>query len=149
MVFLCCRVDFSVINAHSPPCDGTLWNELIFIVFNDRHSSFLWNHLDGTNPVTMWYVIHNLGVKKFEDFLLHDFSHHIVEPMLRLSRWCTRRINWNAMSANIGLIPLRSCKEYPKTSLCFSKIAMSLVVSSLVSLSLMIIGVSLSPFRKA
>jgi hypothetical protein len=83
----------------------------------------------------MWYGINNPGVKKFEDLLLHNFPHRIIEPMLRL--------------LSVGLIPLRSCREYPKTDLCFSKTAMSLAVSSSLSLSLMMIGVSLSPFRKA
>jgi hypothetical protein len=45
--------------------------------------------LDGTNPVTMWYGINNPSVKKFEDLLLHDFLYRIIEPMLRLPRWCT------------------------------------------------------------
>ena len=82
MVFLCSLVEFSVINAHFSPRDGTLWDQLVFIVFNDRHSSFLGYHLDGTNLVTMWYGIYYPGVKKFEDFLLHDFPHRIIEPTL-------------------------------------------------------------------
>ena len=82
MIFLCCRIEFSVINAHSPPRDSTLRNKFIFSVFEYRHSSFLRNHLDGTNLVSMWYGINNPSVKKFEDFLLHNFSHRIIEPTL-------------------------------------------------------------------
>jgi hypothetical protein len=63
-----------------------LWDKFIFIVFNNCHSSFFGNHLDGTNLVTMWYEINNLGMKKIEDLLLHDFSQRIVEPPLRFSR---------------------------------------------------------------
>jgi hypothetical protein len=91
----------------------------------------------------MWYEINNPDVKKFEDFLLHNFAHHIIEPTLRLS---SIKMRW---VQSVGLIPLRSCKEYPKTGLCFSKMVMSLAVSSSVNLSLIITGVSLSPFKKA
>jgi hypothetical protein len=41
VVFLCCRVELSVIDTHSPPHDGSLWDKFIFAIFNDRHSSFL------------------------------------------------------------------------------------------------------------
>ena len=74
-----------VINANSPPRDGSLWDQFILIIFNDRHAPFLVHHLDGTDPVTMWYRIDNPDVKKFEDFLLHDFPHRITKPTLGFS----------------------------------------------------------------
>ena len=85
-----------------------------FIVFNDCHSSFLWNHLDRTNPVIMWYGINNPGMKKFGDFLLHDFSHRIVEPTLRLPWWCTIWVNWNAMGTKCWAYSLEILQGIPK-----------------------------------
>jgi hypothetical protein len=49
---------------------------------------------------------------------------------------------------SVGLIPFKSWSEYPKTDLCFSRMAMSLNVSSSVSLSLMITGVICRHSRK-
>ena len=85
-----------------------------FIVFNDCHSSFLWNHLDRTNPVIMWYGINNPGMKKFEVFLLHDFPHRIIEPTLRLLRWCTRRVNRNPMGTESWANPLEILQTIPE-----------------------------------
>jgi hypothetical protein len=53
----------------------------------------------------MWYRINYPRMKKFEDFLLHDYLHHIMEPTLRLSRRCTvnhreERERWMRSTAN-------------------------------------------------
>ena len=85
-----------------------------FYCFNDCHSSFLWNHLHGTNLVTMWYGINNPKMKKFEDFLLHDFPHRIIEPTLRLSRRCTRRVNRNAMGIESWANPFEILQRIPE-----------------------------------
>jgi hypothetical protein len=69
----------------------------------------------------MWYGINNLGVKKFEDFLLHDFPHRIIQPSLRFSRWCARGIDWNAMGAKCWTCPLKILKGIPKNRPMFLK----------------------------
>ena len=85
-----------------------------FYCFNDCHSSFLWNHLHGTNLVTMWYGINNPKMKKFEDFLLHDFPRRIIEPTLMLSRWCTWWIYRNAMGTKSWANPLEILQGIPE-----------------------------------
>ena len=40
-----------------------------------------------------------LGCYKFQDLLLNDFPHHIVQPPLRFPRWCESWIQGDAMGA--------------------------------------------------
>jgi hypothetical protein len=114
VIFLCCRVKFLVIYAHSSPRDGSLWDKLVLTILNDHHSYLFGDHLDRTNLVTMWHDIYDPGVKKFEDFLLHDFPHHIIEPALRLPRWCTIWVNRYAMGTECWAYPLKIYKGIPK-----------------------------------
>lgn len=114
MIFLCCHVKFLVIYAHYLARDGSLWDKLVLTILNDRHSSLFGDHLDGTNLVTMWHEIYDPGVKKFEDFLLHDFSHRIIEPALRLPRWCTIWVNRYVMDTKCWAYPLKIYKGIPK-----------------------------------
>jgi hypothetical protein len=69
----------------------------------------------------VWYGINNLGVKKFEDFLLHDFPHRIIQHSLRFSRRCARGIDWNAMGAKCWTYPLKILKEILKNRPMFLK----------------------------
>ena len=114
MILFRCRVKFSVINTHSPSRDGTLRDKLVLSVFNYRHSSFFRNHLDGTNPVAMWYGINNPDVKKFEDFLFHDFPHHIIEPTLWFTCGRACRVNRYMMGTECWANPLEVLQGIPE-----------------------------------
>jgi hypothetical protein len=46
-------VEFSLINAHTPTSDRPLRNELILIITDDSHSSFLQHHMYWTDPFTI------------------------------------------------------------------------------------------------
>jgi len=113
MILLCCLVEFSLINTHPPSYDGALWNKLIPSVLYYRHSSFLGNHLDRDNPITMWYGINDPGVKKLEDFLFHDFPHRVIKPALWFTRGCARRVDWNAMGTKSSTNPLEIFQGIP------------------------------------
>jgi hypothetical protein len=46
-------VEFPIINAHTPTSDRPLRNELILLIMDDSHSTFLWHHLYWTKPFTI------------------------------------------------------------------------------------------------
>ena len=87
MIFLSCLIELPIIDTHSPSCDGSLWDQLIFRVFNDYHAFLLRYHLNGANTLTKGNKIDNPDVKEFQDLFLHHFFHHIIKP-LGLPRWC-------------------------------------------------------------
>jgi hypothetical protein len=46
-------VEFLIINAHMPTSDRPLRNELILLITDDSHSTFLQHHLYWTDPLTI------------------------------------------------------------------------------------------------
>jgi hypothetical protein len=46
-------VEFPIINAHTLASDRPLMNELILLITDDSHSTFLWHHLYWTDPFTI------------------------------------------------------------------------------------------------
>ena len=99
MILLCGLVEFSVIYAHSPSLDGTLWNQLVLAVFHYRHASFLGHDLDGARPLTVRDRINDPGMEELEDFFLHHLSHGIVQPSLGFPRRCHVRVGRDSMCA--------------------------------------------------
>jgi hypothetical protein len=99
VIFLCCRVKFPVINAHSPTRDGSLQDKLIFIILNDHHASLLGHNLNGAYPLAMWHGIDYPGMQELKDLGLNDFPRCIVKPMLTLPRWSTSWVYRDAMCA--------------------------------------------------
>ena len=99
MILLCGCIEFSVIYAHPPSRDGLLRDKLIFVVFNNHHTSLLRYNLHGANPLAVWHGIYYSDVQEFQHFFLDNLSHRIVQPFLRLPRRCFGRIYSDMMRA--------------------------------------------------
>ena len=78
MVFLCCRVKFPIIYANSPPCDGSLKDEFVLTILNDRHASLFGRNLDRAYPLTMRHGIDDPGVQELKDLFFNNLSRRIV-----------------------------------------------------------------------
>jgi hypothetical protein len=59
LILLSSLLKFSVVSAHQPPNDGSLRDEFILLILNDRHAFFLWHDLNWANPLTIGHMIDN------------------------------------------------------------------------------------------
>ena len=132
-----------VVDAHSLTSNSPVRYELTSLVLDHCHASLLWDYLDWANyslPCT-GYMIHVCS-----NFRTSFLTTSLIASLSR--RWCSLDGLWSGSIGmrwvhRLGLIPFKSCREYPMTDRYFSRTATSRRVSLSVSLSLMTTGVAL------
>jgi len=65
VILLCSLVIFLVIYTHPPSHDGSLRDQLVLIISNDRHASLLRHNLHGTYPLAIGHGVDYTHVQEF------------------------------------------------------------------------------------
>src|SRR6185312_9635531 len=82
MILPRCLIQLSIIDAHPPSRNGSLWYQLLLLIFHNRESPFLRNAMHGAYPFTMWYGVYYSGIQQFDNLLLHHITHSMAQPSL-------------------------------------------------------------------
>ena len=98
-------IQLPIINANTPTILNPLWNLLPFIIGNHGHPSFLWDDLNGRNPLGVRNRKDDPMIKQLGDFFLDYFHHGGIKSSLCISHGFAIILQIDVMHANTSVYP--------------------------------------------
>ena len=132
VVFMGGCVQLPVVNTHTPPCNCSSWDQLIFLIFNNSHTSLFRDNLYWGYPLVIRDRVDNPSIQQLKNFLFHTLIRIEIESSLSLYGRSAIRLHIYTLSDNRQTHTLNIVKCVPNGfSMLFNQVDQSVQIISI------------------